>query len=72
MSLSYPDVNLFINGQWRPGNSKKWSNVINPATEDIAGKFAVADTSDLDEALEAADTAFKSWPSNASSTANKP
>ena len=61
MSLSYPDVNLFINGQWRPGNSKKWSNVINPATEDIAGKFAVAETSDLDEALEAADTAFKSW-----------
>ena len=61
MSLSYPDINLFINGKWRPGNSKKWSNVVNPATEEIVGKFAVAETIDLDESLEAADTAFKSW-----------
>ncbi len=61
MSLSYPDINLLINGKWRPGNSKKWSNVVNPATEEIVGKFAVAETIDLDESLEAADTAFKRW-----------
>ena len=61
MSLSYPDINLLINGKWRPGNSKKWSNVVNPATEQIVGKFAVAETIDLDESLEAADTAFKRW-----------
>ena len=54
MSLSYPDINLLINGKWRPGNSKKWSNGVNPATEEIVGKFAVAETIDLDESLEAA------------------
>ena len=51
MSLSYPDINLLINGKWRPSNSKKWSNVVNPATEEIVGKFAVAETIDLDESV---------------------
>ncbi|MDG2474417.1 MAG: NAD-dependent succinate-semialdehyde dehydrogenase [Paracoccaceae bacterium] len=61
MSLSYPDTSLFINGKWRSASSNEWSNVINPATEEIVGKFAVAQTTDLDEALDAANLAYKTW-----------
>ena len=61
MSSSYPDTNLYINGKWRSGASNKWSDVIDPANEEVVGKFAVADNVDLDEALEAANIAFNSW-----------
>jgi succinate-semialdehyde dehydrogenase/glutarate-semialdehyde dehydrogenase len=61
MTIEYPNTNLYINGKWRPSNSGDTLDVINPATEEVIGKVARAGTVDLDEALEAADNAFKVW-----------
>ena len=61
MSVSYPNTELFINGKWRAASSNDWLDVINPATEESVGKVAVAQISDLDEALDAANAAFKLW-----------
>ena len=63
MSSKYSDVKLHINGKWRDAIAGETLDVINPATEDIIGNVAHARSSDLDEALEAADRAFKSWKS---------
>jgi len=61
MTVSYPNTELFINGKWRAASSNDWLDVINPATEESVGKVAVAQISDLDEALDAANAAFKLW-----------
>ena len=61
MSVSYSNTELFINGKWRAASSNDWLDVINPATEESVGKVAVAQISDLDEALDAANAAFKLW-----------
>ncbi len=61
MSSSYPNTELHINGKWRSALKKEWIDVINPATEEVVGKVALSRKEDLDEALEAASKAFKSW-----------
>ncbi len=56
---TYPDLHLFINGEWR-----KTANdlpVLNPATEEVIGRLPHAERSDLDDALEAASKGFKIW-----------
>jgi succinate-semialdehyde dehydrogenase / glutarate-semialdehyde dehydrogenase len=58
---SYPDVKLFINGEWRDAISGKTIAVEDPATQEIIGKIAHAEKADLDLALEAADKGFKIW-----------
>ncbi|WP_176085543.1 NAD-dependent succinate-semialdehyde dehydrogenase [Martelella sp. HB161492] len=57
----YPDVELFINGQWRPARSGKTIAVLDPATEDVIGTVAWAEKQDLDDALAAADQGFSVW-----------
>ncbi len=59
--MAYPNVNLFIDGKWRPSHSGKTITVLNPATEEPIGTVAHADKSDLDEALAAAEKGFKAW-----------
>src|SRR5580698_8507524 len=59
--MSYPNVELFIDGKWRPAASGKTIPVINPATEEPIGTVAHAAKSDLDEALASADKGFKVW-----------
>lgn len=58
---SYPDVRLFIDGEWRDAIGGETMPVIDPATEDAIGKIAHARRMDLDHALEAADKGFKIW-----------
>ena len=59
--VSYPDVLLFISGQWRPATSGKTIDVIDPATEEKIGTVAEAGTADLDLALNAAEKGFDRW-----------
>jgi succinate-semialdehyde dehydrogenase / glutarate-semialdehyde dehydrogenase len=59
--MTYPNVELFIDGKWRPAASGKTIPVINPATEEAIGTVAHAAKSDLDEALASADKGFKIW-----------
>jgi succinate-semialdehyde dehydrogenase / glutarate-semialdehyde dehydrogenase len=58
--MTYPNTELFIAGRWRGGGLPDLE-VINPATSEIAGRVACADNADLDEALAAADGAFRNW-----------
>src|ERR1700749_2041536 len=59
--MNYPNVQLFIDGKWRPAASGRTIPVLNPATEENVGTVAHADKSDLDEAVAAAEKGFKAW-----------
>ena len=56
---TYPDLHLYINGEWRKTASDL--PVLNPATEEVIGRLAHATTSDLDDALDAAEKGFTTW-----------
>lgn len=58
---NYPDVKLFIAGEWRDAVGGKTIPVEDPATQEIIGRIAHAEKADLDLALEAADKGFKIW-----------
>jgi succinate-semialdehyde dehydrogenase/glutarate-semialdehyde dehydrogenase len=58
---TYPDVKLFINGEWRDALAGETIAVSDPATEEVIGKIAHARPADLDLALAAADKGFKVW-----------
>ena len=57
----YPNVQLLIDGAWKPARSGKTINVLNPATEEVIGTVAHAEKADLDDALAAADKGFATW-----------
>ena len=57
----YPEVSLFIDGEWGDGTQRRREPVLNPATEEIVGHVAYADQTDLDRALAAADAGFLIW-----------
>jgi succinate-semialdehyde dehydrogenase / glutarate-semialdehyde dehydrogenase len=59
--MNYPNVQLYIDGKWRPAASGKTIPVLNPATEENVGTVAHAAKADLDEALAAAEKGFKAW-----------
>src|ERR1700721_2039030 len=60
-TMDYPNVQLLIDGKWRPAASGKTIPVLNPATEEVVGTVAHAGKADLDEALAAAEKGFKVW-----------
>lgn len=53
------DVQLYIGGEWR--KTTETLPIINPADETIIGSVAVAQTSDLEDALGAAADGFRIW-----------
>ena len=57
----YPDVKLFINGEWTTGSSGKSEPIVSPATGQVIARLAHAGPADLDAALNAADKGFKVW-----------
>jgi succinate-semialdehyde dehydrogenase / glutarate-semialdehyde dehydrogenase len=57
----YANVNLFIDGAWKPAASGKTLPVLNPATGEPIGTVAHAETADLDAALAAAQKGFAAW-----------
>jgi succinate-semialdehyde dehydrogenase/glutarate-semialdehyde dehydrogenase len=59
----YPDLALYIDGQWLARGGRETEDVINPATEKSLGVLSHATTADLDHALAAADKGFKIWRS---------
>ena len=56
---TYPDLHLYINGEWR--NTANDLPVLNPATEEEVGRLPHAEKSDLDDALDAAEQGFEVW-----------
>ncbi len=59
--MTYPDTQLFFNGQWQDAASGKTLAVFNPATGQEIGRVAHAGIADLDAALAAAQTGFETW-----------
>ena len=56
---TYPDLHLYINGEWRKTASDL--PVLNPATEEEIGRLPHAEKSDLDDAVESATKGFEIW-----------
>ena len=56
---TYPELNLYINGEWRKAASDM--PVLNPATEEEIGRLPHAGKGDLDDALDAAVRGFNKW-----------
>jgi succinate-semialdehyde dehydrogenase/glutarate-semialdehyde dehydrogenase len=57
----YPDLALYIGGEWLGGTGRKGEDVINPATGKPLGHLPHASTADLDAALAAAHKGFAVW-----------
>lgn len=53
------DAQLFVAGAWRDGAG--WLDVVDPSTEERAGRVALAAPADVDEAVRAASAAFPAW-----------
>ena len=58
---NYPHVQLYIDGHWREGSAARKLPVRNPATGELMGELACAETADLEEVAEAANRGFDVW-----------
>ncbi len=52
---------FYINGNWQSAENRDVIDVINPATEEVAGHIAAGQPSDVDAAVQAAQAAFQSF-----------
>jgi succinate-semialdehyde dehydrogenase / glutarate-semialdehyde dehydrogenase len=59
--MTYPDTQLYINGQWLAAADGRSLAVVNPSTGQQIGHVAHAARADLDKALEAAQKGFETW-----------
>lgn len=57
----YPELQLFIDGEWISRGDRTSENVLNPATGEVLGVLPHASRADLDRALAAAERGFKVW-----------
>ena len=54
-------LKFYIDGKWVEPSTSRTLDVINPATEEVAGKIALGAQADVDKAVAAAKKAFKTW-----------
>ena len=54
-------LKFYINGAWVDPVSPKSLDVINPATEAVAGRISMGSAADVDKAVKAARAAFVTW-----------
>ena len=59
--MSYPNTQLFINGQWCESDTGKTLPVLNPGTGLEIGRVSCADKAALDKALLATQSGFDIW-----------
>ena len=59
--MTYPNTQLFIDGQWLDAADGRTLGVFNPATGKEIGRVAHAGKADLDKALDAAQKGFETW-----------
>ena len=59
--MSYPNTQLFIDGQWRDAAGGKSLGVFNPSTGVEIGRVSHASKADLDAALASAQKGFEVW-----------
>ena len=54
-------LKFYINGAWVDPVTPKALDVINPATETVAGRISMGSAADVDKAVKAARAAFETW-----------
>lgn len=59
--MTYPQLQLFINGEWRGGSGRETLPVRNPSTGSEIGRLPVATEVDVAEAISSTQAAFASW-----------
>lgn len=57
----YPELHMVIGGERITAAGRRTMPVINPATEEVLGELPLAETTDLDRALQVSDEGFKLW-----------
>ncbi|MDE2402483.1 MAG: CoA-acylating methylmalonate-semialdehyde dehydrogenase [Burkholderiales bacterium] len=56
-----PTVPLLINGEFVQSRSTQWREVRNPATQEVLARVPLATADEVNAAVDAAKTAFKTW-----------
>jgi len=59
--LTYPEVGLYIDGDWTEGQDGRGDDVLNPATGQVLGRVPFAGPDDVERAIGAAGAAFGGW-----------
>jgi succinate-semialdehyde dehydrogenase / glutarate-semialdehyde dehydrogenase len=59
--MSYPEIRLYIDGEWSGGAGDRGADVINPATQEVIGRVPFAEPADVERAIAAAARAFPKW-----------
>ena len=54
-------LQFYIDGKWVDPVEPKTADVINPATEAVAGRISLGSVADIDKAVAAARKALASW-----------
>jgi aldehyde dehydrogenase (NAD+) len=52
---------LYVDGAWAPASSDGVLDVVNPATEEVAGRIALGTPADVDRAVAAAGAPLPAW-----------
>lgn len=63
MTAMYPELLLYIGGQFLGAEGRRHQDVRDPATGEVLGRLPWAQPQEIDAAIEAADRAFQSWRS---------
>ncbi|BAK65955.1 putative succinate-semialdehyde dehydrogenase [Sphingobium sp. SYK-6] len=58
---AYPSLHMIIDGEAVTGGDRRTQTIVNPATGETLGELPLADTADLDRALETAQRGFQRW-----------
>ncbi|SMF42700.1 CoA-acylating methylmalonate-semialdehyde dehydrogenase [Pseudogulbenkiania subflava] len=61
LSTTVPTIKLLINGEFVESQTSVWRDVVNPATQEVLARVPMATQAEVDAAVAAAKTAFKSW-----------
>ncbi len=56
-----PTVKLLIDGKFVDSNSNEWRDIVNPATQEVLARVPFATADEINAAVAAAQTAFKTW-----------
>jgi len=59
--MTYPTLHMLIDGERVAPGHRRTHEVLNPATAEVLGQLPLADTADLDRALDAAKRGFRIW-----------
>ncbi len=51
----------YINGQWVASNASEYTNVLNPATQDVIGMVPSGNAADVEAAARSSENAFATW-----------